>query len=146
MKKIALFSIPAHGHTNPMLPVAQELVQRGNKVRFYSFNEFEQKISFTGTEFVSCDSFLPELTFKEEQKLKNISNTEMTIQDIRITLSMNDFLDKEFKEFQPDVVYTDAVCFWGKLNAWKHNVPMVVSTSNFAFNQFSSKYMKQNHL
>ena len=142
MKKIALFSIPAHGHTNPMLPVAQELVQRGNKVRFYSFNEFEQKISSTGAEFVSCDSFLPELTFKEEQKLKNISNTEMTIQDIRITLSMNDFLDKEFKEFQPDVVYTDAVCFWGKLNAWKHNVPMVVSTSTFAFNQFSSKYMK----
>ena len=66
----------------------------------------------------------------------------MTIQDIRITLSMNDFLDKEFKNFKPDVVYTDSVCFWGKLNAWKHNVPMVVSTSTFAFNQMSSGYMK----
>ena len=55
---------------------------------------------------------------------------------------MNDFLDKEFKTFQPDVVYTDSVCFWGKLNAWKHHVPMVVSTSTFAFNQMSSGYMK----
>lgn len=142
MKKIAFFCIPAHGHTNPMLPVAAELVRRGNTVRFYSFDEFKEKINTTGAEFVSCDSFLPDLTRQEETNLKNVSTTEMTVQDIRITLGMNDFLDKEFKSFQPDVVYTDSVCFWGKLNAWKHHVPMVVSTSTFAFNQMSSGYMK----
>lgn len=142
MKKIAFFCIPAHGHTNPMLPVAAELVRRGNIVRFYSFDEFEKKIKDTGAEFLSCDSFLPKLTEQEEANLKNVSTTEMTVQDIRITLSMNDFLDKEFQSFRPDVVYTDSVCFWGKLNAWKHQVPMVVSTSTFAFNQMSSGYMK----
>lgn len=142
MKKIAFFCIPAHGHTNPMLPVAAELVQRGNKVRFYSFEEFREKIEKTGAEFISCDRFLPELNEKQKENLKNISQTEMSIQDIRITLKMNDFLEKEFKEFQPDVVYTDSVCFWGKLNAWKFNVPMVVSTSTFAFNQLSSQYIK----
>ncbi|MDE5589855.1 MAG: glycosyl transferase, partial [Acetatifactor sp.] len=133
---------PAHGHTNPMLPVAAELVRRGNVVRFYSFDEFEKKIKATGAEFISCDPFLPRLTEQEEAGLKNVSTTEMTVQDIRITLSMNEFLDQEFKSFQPDVVYTDSVCFWGKLNAWKHHVPMVVSTSTFAFNQMSSEYMK----
>ncbi len=142
MRKIAFFCIPAHGHTNPMLPVAAELVRRGNAVRFYSFNEFEKKIQATGAEFISCDSFLPELTAQEEAGLKNVSTTEMTVQDIRITLSMDGFLDAEFKSFQPDVVYTDSVCFWGKLNAWKYRVPMVVSTSTFAFNQMSSQYMK----
>lgn len=142
MKKIAFFCIPAHGHTNPMLPVAAELVRRGNAVRFYSFNEFGKKIKDAGAEFISCDPFLPELTEQEEAGLKNVSTTEMTVQDIRITLAMNDFLDQEFKSFQPDVVYTDSVCFWGKLNAWKHKVPMVVSTSTFAFNQMSSCYMK----
>ena len=142
MKKTAFFCIPAHGHTNPMLPVAAELVRRGNIVRFYSFNEFEEKIRATGAEFISCDSFLPELTAREESGLKSVSATEMTIQDIRITLSMNGFLEEEFNAFQPDVVYTDSVCFWGKLNAWKHHVPMVVSTSTFAFNQMSSQYMK----
>ena len=40
MKKIAVFCIPAHGHTNPMLPVAEELVRRGDEVRFYSFEDF----------------------------------------------------------------------------------------------------------
>ena len=125
-----------------MLPVAAELVQRGNQVRFYSFNEFEEKIKATGAEFVSCDSYLPALTEQEEAGLKAVSTTEMTIQDIRITLQMKDFLDEEFQTFRPDVVYTDSVCFWGKLNAWKHDVPMVVSTSTFAFNQLSSTYMK----
>ena len=142
MKKVSFFCIPAHGHTNPMLPVAAELVERGNTVRFYSFDEFEDKINATGAEFISCDVYLPKLTEQEEAGLKNISTTEMTLQDIRITLRMDSFLDKEFKTFKPDVVYSDSVCFWGKLNAWKHHVPLVVSTSTFAFNQLSSQYMK----
>ena len=142
MKKAAFFCIPAHGHTNPMLPVAAELVQRGNIVRFYSFKEFEEKIKATGADFISCDPFLPQLTEQEEADLKNVSTTEMTIQDIRITLAMDDFLNKEFASFQPDVIYSDSVCFWGKLSAWKHHIPLVVSTSTFAFNQMSSKYMK----
>ena len=111
MRNIALFSIPAHGHTNPMIPVAAELVKRGNKVRFYSFDMFEEKIKASGAEFVSCSKFLPELSKKEEEKIKNVSQTEMSLQDIRITLKMNDFLDSEFKSFKPNVVYTDSVCF-----------------------------------
>jgi len=142
MKTIFFFCIPAHGHTNPMLPVAAELVKRGNLVRFYSFGEFRDRISATGAEFISCDEFLPALTEEEEKGLRKVSTTEMTIQDIRITLAMDSFLDAEFDSFRPDVVYTDSVCFWGKLNAWKHEVPMVVSTSTFAFNQLSSQYMK----
>ena len=125
-----------------MLPVAAELVSRGNTVRFYSFNEFKSKIENSGAEFISCDAYLPKLTKKEETELKNVSVTEMTIQGIRTTLAMDMFLYNEFLSFKPDVVYTDSVCFWGKLNAWKHGVPMVVSTSTFAFNQMSSQYMK----
>lgn len=142
MKRIAFFCIPAHGHTNPMLPVAAKLVSRGNTVRFYSFNEFKSKIEASGAEFISCDSYLPKLTKREEAELKNVSITEMTIQGIRTTLAMDMLLHNEFLSFKPDVVYTDSVCFWGKLNAWKHGVPMVVSTSTFAFNQMSSQYMK----
>ena len=142
MKRVAFFCIPAHGHTNPMLPVAAELVKRGNTVRFYSFDEFKDKINATGAAFISCDAYLPELSEQEKAGLKNVSTTEMTVQDIRITLGMDSYLEEEFKSFRPDVVYTDSVCFWGKLNAWKHHVPMVVSTSTFAFNQLSSQYMK----
>ena len=142
MKKIAVFCIPAHGHTNPMLAVVRELARRGDEVRFYSFSAFQEKIERTGVTFVSCDKYLPELNAKEAEKLKKVSTTEMTIQDIRITAAMDAFMHDEFTAFKPDVVYTDSVCFWGKLNAWKYDVPMVVSTSTFAFNQMSSSYMK----
>ena len=142
MKKIAFFCIPAHGHTNPMLPVAAELVKRGNQVRFYSFTEFKDKILKTGAAFIPCDEYLPPITKEEEEKLMNVNTTEMAIQDIRTTLRMNDFLEKEYAAFRPDFVYTDSVCFWGKLSAWKFKVPMVCSTSTFAFNQLSSTYMK----
>ena len=142
MKTIFFFCIPAHGHTNPMLPVAKELVKRGNCVKFYSFDEFREKIENTGAEFISCDLFSHKLSEQEEKRLKEVSTTEMTLQDIRGTIRIDDFLSEEFKKYKPDVVFTDSVCFWGKLNAWKHNVPMVVSTSTFAFNQMSSRYMK----
>ena len=142
MKRIAVFCIPAHGHTNPMLPVVRALVRRGDAVRFYSFEPFREKIQATGAEYIACDRFMGKLTEREEAGLKKVSPTEMSVQDIRLTLAMNDFLHEEFMAFRPDVVYSDSVCFWGKLNAWKHDVPLVVSTSTFAFNQLSSQYMK----
>lgn len=142
MKKIAAFCIPAHGHTNPMLPVVQELMKRGNQVCFYSFEEFREKIEKTGAVFIPCDSFLPKLDEAQEKRLKKVSTTEMTVQDLRITCNMSDFLNKEIQDFQPDIIYTDSVCFWGKLTAQKYKIPMVVSVSTFAFNRFSSRYMK----
>ena len=81
MKRIAFFCIPAHGHTNPMLPVAAELVRRGDAVRFYSFNEFEKKIRATGADFVSCDAYLGELTEKEEAGLKTYSVLTEAVDD-----------------------------------------------------------------
>ena len=142
MKKIACFCIPAHGHTNPMTAVAAELVKRGNKVKFYSFDEFAEKIAASGAEFVSCSRFMPELSAEEEQSLKSVSITEMSMQDIRLTECLTDFITEEFESFKPDVIYSDSACFWGKLSAWKYDIPLVVSTSTFAFNQMSSQYMK----
>lgn len=142
MKKVMVFCIPAHGHHNPTLPVVTELVKRGNAVRYYSFEEFREKIKKTGAEFFPCDAFLPELTQEEEQGLKRVSTTEMTVVDLRVTARMDGFLAEQVASFQPDVIFTDSVCFWGKLTARKYKIPMVVSTSTFAFNQASSRYMK----
>lgn len=142
MKRIMVFCIPAHGHHNPTLPVVTELVKRGNAVRYYSFEEFREKVEKTGAEFFPCDSFLPELTEAEERGIKRVSTTEMTVVDLRTTANMDAFLAQQVKTFRPDVIFTDSVCFWGKLTARKYRIPMVVSTTTFAFNQASSQYMK----
>ena len=136
------FCIPAHGHHNPTLPVAAELVRRGDAVRYYSFEEFREKVEATGAEYVSCDRFLPGLSAWEEAALKRVSTTEMSVVALRTTGRMDDFLREQVEEFRPDVIVSDSVCFWGKLTARKYHIPLVVSTTTFAFNQSSSQYMK----
>lgn len=142
MKKIMFFCIPAYGHHNPTLPVVTELVKRGNAVRYYSFEEFREKVTATGAEFYPCDGFLPPLSKEQETAVKNVSTTEMSIVDLQTTGRMDGFLKEQVEQFRPDVIVSDSVCFWGKLTARKYGIPLVVSTTTFAFNKYSSQYMK----
>ena len=50
--RILWFCIPAYGHTNPTIEVVRELVRRGHEVRYYSFEEFRDKIEGAGADFV----------------------------------------------------------------------------------------------
>lgn len=142
MKNIMFFCIPAFGHHNPTMAVVKSLVERGNAVRYYSFDLFKEKIEATGATYISCDEFLPAVDENVEAGSKTLSITEMTIVDLQTTGIMDDFLSKQVEEFKPDVIVTDSVCFWGKLIARKYKIPMVVSTTTFAFNKYSSQYMK----
>ena len=100
----------------------------GSQLAIENVLEAEQEAEQENEEFEEV--VLPTAPTEEKGKKKDIGSI------------MNDFMQDEFEAFRPDVVYTDSVCFWGKLNAWKYDVPMVVSTSTFAFNQMSSGYMK----
>ncbi len=142
MSNIFFFSIPAWGHTNPTLPVAAKLVQRGHQVRYYSFKPFEEKIRQTGAEFVCCDEFLPELAPVQERRMRKISTTEMTLSDLELTRRLDPLLSRDIETLRPDCIVSDSVCFWGKLIAGKYRLPFVCSTTTFAFNRYSSRYMK----
>ena len=141
--RIIWFCIPAYGHTNPTIEVVRELVRRGNEVRYYSFEEFREKIEGAGAEFVSCDAYLPALDAKSERKLREVSTTEMSVQSFRITAILDPIISQDMESWQPDVLVTDSACFWGKLTAIKFNLPWVCSTTTFAFNKDSAQYMQQ---
>ena len=140
--KIMWFCIPAHGHTNPTLEVVRELVKRGHEVRYYSFEEFREKIESTGARYVPCDGFLTPLDKASEKRMRQVSTTEMSVRSFEITAQIDGMLAGEIAEFQPDLIVSDSACFWGKLTALKHGLPMVCSTTTFAFNRESSQYMK----
>ena len=125
--RIMWFCIPAFGHTNPTIEFARELARRGHDIRYYSFEAFRQRIEATGAAFVPCDRFLPPLT----------------VQSFRTTANMDATLTRDIETFHPDLVISDSACFWGKLTAMKHRLPLVCSTTTFAFNRYSSKYMRQ---
>lgn len=136
------FCIPAFGHTNPTIEVVRELTRRGHAVRYYSFEDFREKIEDAGAVFVPCDSYLPGLDKRSEARLRRVSTTEMSVQAFETTRLMDGMLAKDVARYQPDLIVSDSVCFWGKLTAEKFHLPLVCSTTTFAFNQYSSKYMK----
>lgn len=138
--KIMWFCIPAFGHTNPTIELVRELVKRGHHIRYYSFETFREKIEGTGAVYIGCDKFIPEADEKMAAGLKRSSTTAMSLTGIETTIMMNDMLIKEVESFKPDLIVSDSVCFWGKLIAKKYNIPMVCSTTTFAFNQHSAKY------
>ncbi len=136
------FCIPAFGHTNPTIEVVRELVRRGHQIRYYSFADFREKIEGAGADFVPCDAYLPGLDAQAEARLRRVSTTEMSVQAFETTRRMDGMLADDVSRYRPDLIVSDSACFWGKLTAEKFRLPLVCSTTTFAFNQYSSQYMK----
>ena len=144
MSKIVFFCIPAHGHTNPTLGVVRELVERGHEVWYYSYNSFREKIESVGAKFVSCDDYDMEqnLDPKDATKVgKDIAFSTKILVDT--TLALDDLVCEHMERLQPDCIVADSMAVWGKAVAMKLNIPFISSTTTFAFNQHSSKIMKQ---
>lgn len=144
MSKIVFFCISAHGHTNPTLEVVRELISQGHEVLYYSYNSLREKIEATGARFISCDEYDCEqkLSPKDATRVgKDIGfSTEILV---NTTLALDDMVCKEMEKLQPDCIVADSMAIWGKAIALKLGIPFISSTTTFAFNQESSKIMKQ---
>lgn len=143
-KKILFFCIPAHGHTNPTLPVVQELVSRGHQVWYYSYEPFREKIEAAGAAFVACDTYDAErkLDAKDGARVaKDLCFSTKLLVDT--TLALDEKISQDVQRIKPDCIVTDSMAVWGKAAALKHNIPFISSTTTFAFNRHSARIMKQ---
>lgn len=141
MSRIVFFCIPAWGHTNPTVEVVRQLTHMGHQVRYYSFEPFRGKLEAAGAEVICCDEALPPQPKDLDKKLgRDFAALVEMVTDTTLTLEGK--VCRELEEFQPDVVVSDSVCFWGKLFARKLGIPYVCSTTTFAFNQQSAVLMK----
>ncbi|WP_313804853.1 macrolide family glycosyltransferase [Cytobacillus sp.] len=143
MSRIVFFSIPAHGHTNPTLPVIAELVDRGHTVWYYSFLAFKEKIESHGAKFIPCDEFLPPISQEELDRKAGKDFAALIEMVVDTTIALDEKVCAELKEFQPDCIVSDSLCFWGKLFAKKLGIPYICSTTTFAFNRHTAKLMKR---
>lgn len=57
MAAILMINVPYAGHTNPTLPLAKALVQRGHQVSYINAEEFRSKIESTGAEFIPYQNY-----------------------------------------------------------------------------------------
>ena len=141
--KIAWFCIPAHGHTNPTLKVVKELTDAGHQVFYFSFEMFREKIEQAGATFIGCDGYDFDMEDKENADRVGKDKVFATELLVSSTLALDEMTTEKIEEIKPDIIVSDSVAFWGKLVAMKHRIPYVSSTTTFAFNRYSAKYMKE---
>lgn len=144
MNKIAFFCIPAHGHINPTLEVIKELIQNDCEVRYYCYDIMREKIESSGATFISCDKYDDWQNLAPADAIRIITDISFSTKTlVDLTLSMDKALLNEMSTWKPDCIVADSMALWGKLIALKLNIPFVSSTTTFAFNQHSSKIMRQ---
>lgn len=140
--KIVWFCIPAHGHTNPTLGVVKEMINAGHEVFYFSFDMFREKIEHTGATYISCDGYDLDIQDKDAADRVGKDMAFATELLVKSTLALDEIVSEKVKMIEPDLIVSDSVAYWGKLTALKYSIPYVSSTTTFAFNQYSSKYMK----
>ncbi|MBR1407622.1 MAG: glucosyltransferase [Clostridia bacterium] len=144
--KIAWFCIPAHGHTNPTLGLVRELTAAGHEVYYFSFEMFREKIEKAGAQFISCDGY--DFDMEDKENADRVGKDKAFAVELLVssTLALDEMVTRKIEEIRPDVIVSDSVAYWGKLAALKHGIPYVSSTTTFAFNRYSARYMKEGPL
>ena len=133
MAKVMLLPLPAYGHINPTLPLAQELVARGEEVSYCLPDQFKSTIASTGAAFVPYQLSgrgvrwiaLPcEALFFWLPLHVAVSSLEALPQVVQIV-----------RHQQPDYLIYDAMCLWGRLAARILHLPAIRFHTSFAINE-----------
>ena len=141
MACIFFFSIPAHGHVNPTLPLVRELTARGHRVLYYETEEFREKIENAGAKFVSIEPYMPPAP-ENIDKVAGKDFAALIDMAAKTTLGLDSKIAEDIARERPALIIGDSICFWGKLLAKKYGIPFICSTTTFAFNTRSATRMK----
>ncbi len=128
MSTAVFFTVPAHGHINPTLPLVAELVAQGERIIYYATDEFQAKIERTGA------VYRPYVGLDNGELLDgNIINTLTRL--IKASEQLIPSLLTELKDDSIAYVVYDSVASWGWYVANMLQVATVCSTPTFILNQ-----------
>lgn len=130
MAKALFFSLPLHGHTNPSLPLVQELVEQGEEVVYYSTPAFVTQVQQTGARYQPYrNAFLADIKHLPE-RIHELSWLLM-----RTTAELLSQEADALRAEKPDYIIADSVAPWGQWMGELFGIPVVTSVSTFAFNR-----------
>lgn len=134
--KALLLSFPAHGHTNPSLPLVRELVARGEEVVYYSIDVFAPRIEQAGARHrLYSNAFLLDVATLPG-RLEEISWLLMrTTSELLAT-----HLDA-WRAEKPDYIITDSVAPWGQWAGEILGIPVVTSITTCAINRHVMRFV-----
>lgn len=128
MAKIAYVGLPAHGHTNPTLPVMKALVQNGHTVLYYNAESFRDKISPTGVDYRALPEPMP-TEWEVAEALHKFINASLMLS--RLSRPLAHYLIDEFARETPDLVIYDSAAMWGYIAARVHGIAQVCFITTF---------------
>jgi MGT family glycosyltransferase len=131
MARAVILAYPTHGHIAPILPVAAELVRRGEDVVFYGTGRSRAKIEGTGAQFRQYarghDDFNP--TPPTEGLFSDMARLAALTEDI-----LPGLLD-EVRGFGPAYLLFDTKSLWGRLAGSILAIPAVTLSVVFAIRE-----------
>jgi MGT family glycosyltransferase len=137
MAKYVFLNVPAHGHVNPTLAVAQELVKRGQEVSYYLTEEFRDVVEATGAVFEPYESKLKDMPAMPSSfssmaggPTGRVGPTFM-LEDMQSVPSQ--VIDRIRAE-QPDAIVYDFMCVWAKTIIDELQVPAIAFRATYASN------------
>lgn len=136
-KNVLFVNGPAHGHVNPTLPVVEELLRRGHRVRYATGAELLPSVAATGAEQVEVPLRMPQPPrfdkgFDPEEMKPHF---DQMLEDMRAAFPL---LEEKATADPPDVVCADPLAPIGRILADKLGLPHVALVPNLASNeQFS---------
>jgi MGT family glycosyltransferase len=129
MAKAVFFSLPAHGHTNPSLPLVRELASRGDEIVYFSAEPFARKIEAAGARYEPYRSpFLTDMRGLPDRMDQLAWLLMRTTAEVLADLDI-------FRAERPDYVITDSVAPWGHWVGEALGVPIATSVVTFAINR-----------
>jgi MGT family glycosyltransferase len=133
MSRIVYFNVPAHGHVNPTLPVASELVRRGHEVTYFNYasDDFRGPLERTGAEVrmlsgLNYDPARPDPTLLHP-------GPHLTAFLLEAAWVFLPTLLSELQRLQPDLIVHDTLCPWGRFAARILGIRSVCTSVMFAF-------------
>lgn len=138
MARIAILSVPAYGHLNPVLPITGELVRRGHSVTVFNEASFEPLIRATGAGFAAY----PPVIHLEDFS-RTLKDGDMIAWIEMIFSATGPLLGATYaalRDDPPDLIVFDGVALWGEMLAKKLRVPSVSISTTFASDAFARDF------
>ena len=126
MATLVFFNHPAYGHTNPTLPLVTELVRRGERVSYYSSEDFQQAIEQTGATFRSYGE-----TFPFDAARASENQFTVFLEHLQASKLILERLLPYIRAERPDAILYDQLAVWGPYLAQILNAPTICSVSMF---------------
>ena len=145
MSKLLFVTPPAHGHLNPVLPVMQELVQRGEQVLCLNNEEFRPQIEATGAHFRAYPpTILTAAAISQALADGNLSRPHLLM--MRATEALAPFTMDVLTQEGCDLVVFDSLAIWGKIASKSLGLKGAATISHFVFDLASMNLSRREYV